>query len=51
MNSAIIDSMPVINVIDYSNCGEEEVKERSSRRIKGEGSIRKRGNSYEEKQS
>ena len=47
MNSAIIDSMPVINVIDYSNCGEEEVKERSSRRIKGEGSIRKRGNSYE----
>lgn len=47
MNGARIKTMPVINVIDYSNYGEEEIKDKPSRRMKGEGSIRKKGNSYE----
>lgn len=47
MNSTMIQEMPIINIIDYSNAGKEEKENKPKRRMKGEGSIRKKGNTYE----
>jgi len=45
---AIMSNMPIINIIDYSGKGEEDnQKQQKTRRMKGEGSIRKKGNTYE----
>lgn len=47
MNSSTINTMPIINIIDYSDMREEEKIKTPKRRMKGEGSIRKKGNTYE----
>ena len=49
MNSVAVNTMPVINIIDYSNKKEESesCSQKPKRRSKGEGSIRKKGNTYE----
>ena len=49
MNSIAVNTMPVINIIDYSSKKEESesCSQKTKRRAKGEGSIRKKGNTYE----
>lgn len=49
MSSVAVNTMPVINIIDYSNKKEdsESCSKKPKRRAKGEGSIRKKGNTYE----
>ncbi len=48
MSNTMIGTMPILNIIDYSEREESDnCKPIQKRRMKGEGSIRKKGNTYE----
>lgn len=48
MSSTLLETNPVINIIDYSGkLEEDDSNQKQKRRMKGEGSIRKKGNTYE----
>lgn len=47
MQNVITDTMPIINIVDCSQKNGGNDKKQIARRMKGEGSIRKKGNTYE----
>ena len=47
MQNVMADTIPSINIIDYSQKKGRNDNKKNNRRIKGEGSIRKKGNTYE----
>lgn len=47
MQAVITDTIPNINIIDYSQKNRRNDNKQITRRMKGEGSIRKKGNTYE----